>query len=114
MNVVRWGLLSTANINQAIIPAIRSSSRGELVAVASRSLENAQQYAKKWKIKKAFGSYEELLSSGEVEDLQAAILDGLPTLISLEETRNHILTVLVLYKSAKISQLVKLQDFIQE
>lgn len=53
MNVVRWGLLSTANINQAIIPAIRASSRGKLLAVASRSLENAQQYAKKRKIKQA-------------------------------------------------------------
>ncbi len=53
MNIVRWGLLSTANINQAIIPAIRSSSQGELIAIASRSLENAQQYAKKWKIKQA-------------------------------------------------------------
>ena len=61
MNVVRWGLLSTANINQAVIPAIRSSSRGELIAVASRSLENAQQYAKKWKIKKASQRFKYLL-----------------------------------------------------
>ena len=39
---VRWGLLSTANINKAVIPAFRQSPRGELVAVASRSQESAE------------------------------------------------------------------------
>ena len=37
MENVRWGLLSTANINRRLIPAIRASKRGELIAVASRS-----------------------------------------------------------------------------
>lgn len=67
MNKVRWGLLSTANINRLVIPAIRASTRGELVAVASRSLENARQYAENWNIPRAFGSYQEMLDSGEVD-----------------------------------------------
>jgi len=71
---VRWGLLSTANINQALIPAIRQSKRGELAAVASRSLESAQTYALKWEIPQAFGSYQEMLDSGKVD----AIYIGLP------------------------------------
>ena len=33
MSIVRWGLLSTANINRRLIPVIRASARGELVAV---------------------------------------------------------------------------------
>ncbi|MBU0512861.1 MAG: hypothetical protein KJ638_14325 [Chloroflexi bacterium] len=37
INKIRWGLISTANINKAIIPAIRASQHGELVAVASRA-----------------------------------------------------------------------------
>ena len=37
MKNVCWGLLSTANINRKLISAIRESSRGELIAVASRS-----------------------------------------------------------------------------
>jgi len=44
---IRWGLVSTANINRVLIPAIRESKRGELVAVASRSQESADAYAKK-------------------------------------------------------------------
>lgn len=67
MNKVRWGLLSTANINRRLIPAIRASERGELVAVASRSLEKAQAYAAQWNIPHAFGNYEDMLQSGLVD-----------------------------------------------
>ncbi len=67
MKKLRWGLLSTANINRRLIPAIRESARGELVAVASRSLEAAKAYAEKWNIPLAFGSYEALLASDEVD-----------------------------------------------
>ena len=45
---------------------------------------------------------------GEVEDLQNAILDGSPTLISLKETRNHVRTALALYESAKTGHTVRL------
>jgi len=64
---VRWGLLSTANINRRLIPPIRASKRGELVAVASRDLAKAKDYARKWDIPRAFGSYQEMLDSGEVD-----------------------------------------------
>lgn len=74
MDTVRWGLLSTANINQALIPAIREAKRGELVAVASRRLESAEKYARDWEIPQTFGSYQEMLESGEID----AVYIGLP------------------------------------
>jgi predicted dehydrogenase len=64
---VRWGLLSTANINHHLIPAIRGSKRGELLAVASRSLLVAEEYATRWNIPRAFGSYQEMLDSGKID-----------------------------------------------
>jgi len=64
---IRWGLLSTAHINRRLIPALRGSRRGELVAIASRSLPAARAYADQWKIPLAFGSYEEMLSSGKID-----------------------------------------------
>lgn len=67
MEKVRWGLLSTANINKMLIPAIRDSARGELVAVASRSKEKVETYAAEWDIPYAFDSYEALLSSDVVD-----------------------------------------------
>ena len=67
MTSIRWGLLSTANINRKVIPAIRESQRSKVSAVASRSQVKAEEYAEKWNIPAAFGSYEEMLGSGEVD-----------------------------------------------
>jgi predicted dehydrogenase len=50
---------------------------------------------------------------GEVEDLESAILDGKEQLISLQETRNHVITLLALYHSARTGQTVQLQEFTQ-
>ncbi len=82
MDKVRWGLLSTANINRRLIPAIRASARGELVAVASRSQSAADAYAAEWGIPLAFGSYEALLASGAVD----AVYIGLPNHLHTEWT----------------------------
>ena len=57
-----WGLLSTARINERLIPAIRASEQSELSAVASRSEERAQAYAKQWGIPHAYGTYEQMLA----------------------------------------------------
>lgn len=74
MEKIRWGLLSTANINRRLIPAIRASKRGELTAVASRSQEAADAYAAQWEIPQAFGSYQAMLDSDAVD----AVYIGLP------------------------------------
>ena len=62
MEKLKWGLLSTARINRAVIPPIRLSKRSELIAVASRDQATSEAYAKKWDIPRAFGSYEAMLS----------------------------------------------------
>ncbi len=66
-DALRWGLLSTARINDAIIPALRAADRAELVAVASRDLERASAYADSHDIGRAYGSYEELLADPGVD-----------------------------------------------
>ncbi len=67
MRKLRWGLLSTARINSALIPPIRASARGELAAVASRDAANAEAYAKEWAIPKAYGSYEAMLAADDID-----------------------------------------------
>jgi predicted dehydrogenase len=74
MSKLRWGLLSTAKINGKLIPSIRNSKQGELVAVASRGEEKARSYARQWHIPKYFASYEELLASEDVD----VVYIGLP------------------------------------
>ena len=64
---LHWGLLSTARINRALIPPLRVSKRNQLLAVGSRSQESADAYAREWKIPRAHGSYEALLSDPEID-----------------------------------------------
>lgn len=73
MSTVRWGLLSTAHINRRLIPAIRASERGELVAVASRDQATADAYADKWDIPQRFGSYEAMLASGQIDAIYISL-----------------------------------------
>ena len=54
--ILRWGLLSTARINRALIPPLRASARNELIAVTSRDLTKARAYAEEWNIPRAYGS----------------------------------------------------------
>ncbi|GAB4501251.1 MAG: Gfo/Idh/MocA family oxidoreductase [Anaerolineales bacterium] len=64
---LQWGILSTARINRALLPPLRQSPRNTLMAVASRSLENAQNYARENSIPRAYGSYEELLANPQIQ-----------------------------------------------
>ena len=82
MDKVRWGLMSTARINNQLIPAIRNSERGELTAVASRRKMKARKYARENHIPLAFGSYEELLASPDVD----AVYVSLPNHLHAEWT----------------------------
>jgi len=65
--ILNWGLLSTARINRALITPLRASKRNYLLAVASRSQESADAYAREKKIPRAHGSYEALLADPEID-----------------------------------------------
>ena len=82
MKTIRWGLLSTARINRRLIPAIRASKNGKLVAAASRDLSKVQAYAAEWEIPTTFGSYDQMLSSDTVD----AVYIGLPNHLHAEWT----------------------------
>jgi predicted dehydrogenase len=79
---LNWGLLSTARINNALIPPLRASKRNRLLAVASRSQEHAEAYAREKKISRAHGSYEALLADPEID----VIYNPLPNHLHAEWT----------------------------
>ena len=71
----RFGILSTAKIGvEKVIPEMMASREIEVVAIASRNAEKAQEAASNLGIEKAFGSYEELLADPEID----AIYNPLP------------------------------------
>ncbi len=72
--VVKWGLLSTADINGKLLAGAAESDEVEIVAVASRSLERAEEYARERGIERAYGTYDELLADPDIE----AIYNPLP------------------------------------
>jgi predicted dehydrogenase len=64
---VKWGILSTARINQLFIGGARRSPEIEIAAVGSRNRARAEAFAREHAIERAHGSYEELLADPEVD-----------------------------------------------
>jgi xylose dehydrogenase (NAD/NADP) len=75
MSDLRWGLLSTARINDAILNA----GNATVVAVASRDAGRARDYAAARGIPTAHGSYEALLADPDVD----IIYNSLPNVLHL-------------------------------
>ena len=82
MTTLRWGVLSTATIARTkVIPGLRRSERGEVVAIASRDASLAERVASQLDIPTAHGSYEALLADPEA--LIAVILSAQATDVSV-------------------------------
>jgi D-xylose 1-dehydrogenase (NADP+, D-xylono-1,5-lactone-forming) len=77
---VRWGIVSTADINRKVIPGAKASQKVELVGVASRAQDRAEQYASWWEIPRAYGSYEALLADDQID----AVYISLPNTMHCE------------------------------
>lgn len=76
---LNWGLISTARINQALIPPLRQSQRNRLLAVASRDLGRAEVYAQTNGIPRAYGSYEDMLADPDVDAVYISLPNHLHT-----------------------------------
>src|SRR6187397_2403784 len=77
---VKWGIISTADINRRLIPGAHASPKVDLMAVASRDQSRVEAFAREWRIERAFGSYDELLADPDVE----AIYNPLPNTLHAE------------------------------
>ena len=77
---VRWGIVSTADINRLVIPGAHASPLVDLVGVASRDRARAEAYAAEWSIQRAYGSYEELLADPAID----AVYISLPNTLHCE------------------------------
>ena len=77
---MKWGIVSTADINRKVIPGAHASEKVELLAVASRDQMRADAYAREWEIPRSYGSYEALLADPDVE----AVYISLPNTMHVE------------------------------
>src|SRR6266403_82722 len=75
--VVRFGLLTTAAINGAILGARADDAPFAIVAVGSRDASRAQAYAQEHGIERAHGSYEDLLADEKLDAVYIALPNAL-------------------------------------
>jgi xylose dehydrogenase (NAD/NADP) len=92
-DAVNWGIVSTADINRAVIPGLHASEKTNLLAVASRDKARAETYAQEWQIPRSYGSYEELLADAEIEAVYISLPNNLHVEWSIKalEAGKHVL-----------------------
>jgi len=114
MEKVRWGVLGAAKIAvEKVIPAMNRGGYSEVTAIASRSRVRAEAAAEQLNLRKAYGSYEELVSDPEIE----AIYNPLPNHLHVPWSRRaaeagkHVLCEKPLaLNAAEVASLIEVRD----
>lgn len=82
---VRWGVLGVASVfERRMVPAFAAAQNAQVVAIASRSLDKAEEAARKHGIPAAFGSYDELLDAPNIEAVYVPLPNDLHAQWTLE------------------------------
>ena len=75
---LNWGVLGTARIaTDSVIPAIKASKSGKVVAIASRSPAKAKAVGRASGIPECYSGYEKLLNSPSVDAVYIPLPNGL-------------------------------------
>jgi predicted dehydrogenase len=69
---IKWGIIGLGKIANKFASDLATVENTELVAVASRSQENANEFGQKFNVKKAYNSYEALAKDPEVDAIYIA------------------------------------------
>lgn len=110
----RFGILSTAKIGcEHVIPAIQKANNCVVSAIGSRDIKKARKLASRFGAPHAYGSYEDLLASDEVD----AIYIPLPTSQHVEwavkaaDAGKHVLCEKpIAIKATDINKILKARD----
>ncbi|XP_068429499.1 trans-1,2-dihydrobenzene-1,2-diol dehydrogenase [Clinocottus analis] len=73
----KWGICSAGKISHDFTVALKTLPAGEhqVVAVAARQLEHAEEFAKKHNISRAYGSYEELARDPDIDVVYIGVIN---------------------------------------
>jgi len=90
---VRWGVVSTARINEKVLAGAREADGVDVVAVGSRDRARGEEFAARHGIERVHGSYEELLADGDVEAVYIPLPNSLhvPWSVKALEAGKHVL-----------------------
>jgi xylose dehydrogenase (NAD/NADP) len=90
---VRWGVVSTARINDKLLAGARLAAGVDVVAVGSRDRTRGEAFAAEHGIGRVHGSYEDLLADPDVEAVYIPLPNSLhvPWSIRALEAGKHVL-----------------------
>jgi predicted dehydrogenase len=93
MKHLKWGLLAAGNIAGKFAKGLRTLSEATALAVGSRDLAKARQFAQTHGLERAYGSYEELLADPDVDAVYISTPNSLHAEWSIKaaEAGKHIL-----------------------
>lgn len=72
MSKVTWGIVSTGRITHQFVQDFAFVPNGEVVAVASRSLESANEFAREYGIPRTYADYGQMLDDADVDAVYVA------------------------------------------
>ncbi|MDF1851094.1 MAG: Gfo/Idh/MocA family oxidoreductase [Verrucomicrobiales bacterium] len=99
-SLCRWGIIGTSQIARKNWHAIRNSGNGQLVAVASRSQERAQQYVDENQAQvphdpapRACGSYEQIIEADDIDAVYIPLPTGIRKDVAIQAAKagKHVL-----------------------
>lgn len=101
-NIMRVGIIGSGWIAEKAARTLRETENCEAYAIGSRSMERAKEFANRWGIPKAYGSYSELIADPDVDLVyvgtphshhfgvtREALLAGKPCLVEKAFMANH-------------------------
>ncbi|MDF2543104.1 MAG: oxidoreductase domain protein [Herbinix sp.] len=71
---IHWGIIGAGNISSKFAEAIGSIKNAKLIGVAARDLQRAEQFADRFHIERAYGSYEELAQDPDIDAIYIGTL----------------------------------------
>ena len=86
---LKWGIIGLGTIAHQFAKDLMLVEEAELVAVASRNLENAQEFAEIYHCKKAFDSYDALINDAEIDVLYIATPHNLHAALTIKALQNN-------------------------
>ncbi len=93
MSKIRWGILATGNIAHSVTQDLLKAEHSEVLAVASRSQERSDAFAKTYQIKKSYADYESLFTDDDIDIIYIATPHHAhwPNLVRAIEFGKHVL-----------------------
>lgn len=64
---IKWGIMGPGGISRYFATDLAYAQGAELVAVGSRTLENAQKFASEFNVPRAYGSYDEMMQDPDID-----------------------------------------------